>query len=96
MTCKDTDQDVYIRMCGCVYVYIRMCGKYERVGGHGDKDIYIYIYIIYICIYIYILYTYKDKYEDMYTYKDKYEDMSGWCKTKKDCPNKDTNQDMCV
>ena len=80
MTCKDTDQDVYIRMCGCVYVYIRMCGKYERVGGHGDKD----------------MYTYKDKYEDTYTYKDKYEDMSGWCKTKKDCPNKDTNQDMCV
>ena len=67
-------------MCGCVYVYIRMCGNYERVGGHGDKD----------------MYTYKDKYEDMYTYKDKYEDMSGWCKTNKDCPNKDTNQDMCV
>jgi len=56
VTCKDTDQDVYIRMCGCVYVYIRMCGKYERVGGHGDKDIYIYIYNIYMYIYIYTVY----------------------------------------
>ena len=87
-------------MCGCVYVYIRMCGKYERVGGHGDKDMYTYK-DKYEHMYTYKdkyedMYTYKDKYEDTYTYKDKYEDMSGWCKTKKDCPNKDTNQDMCV